>query len=724
MTPDSAADRSRSGPLAAVLRRGFRIVLVTLALVIAAAAVLLFVPRVFESTASLLVEGGAEDEPARQAALAVAPEVLAAAAGRLGLAEMAEFTGAAPSPFDPLVARFAYGAEAPEAEPGSEEMVLGRLAQRVSAAPAAGLPVIAITVRAEDAERAARIANVLAELLVERRGGAVVDLPPPAAETDAGLEAEIAAQQALVAEAEAAVAAFRAANGLDGEAAPSGADEAEIAGLGTRIAAAEGRRDAALARAAVIRGVIENGQPVEAVAELENAAVIRQLAAERAQLQGERAQLLVTLLPGHPNVQALTARLDEVERQIVAEAGAIAETLDAEAAIEAGAAEALRGELAGLDVGAGDAAEEVAAALAGLEAEAAAERALLETYLARRGDAPAAAVPAAVGGDAGVRIVALAVPAAMPVFPPTVAILAGVAIAALALQVAGVLLGALLFRRPKVVAAPEPERAPEPAAESPAGPAAETFDEPVPHAPTEPPAEPPETSLDDVAAALAEVEAEAGADDPDSFGDEAPGAGMSAEMPPLPSPGFVRQETARRLAALTDRIATGGERVVLVADLGAGLDYENVADRLVLDALAMGLSVAWVDAGSGQQTVDPGISDLSLGEADFGDVVHRGSRPGLAEIPWGQQERLDLGSERPATLIDALADIYEVVVVLTGGAGEGSSLPAFAGLDARLVLVTDPLAGEEMVAALAADAGALGFPRHEVVPAPPQVEVA
>ena len=104
----------------------------------------------------------------------------------------------------------------------------------------------------------------------------------------------------------------------------------------------------------------------------------------------------------------------------------------------------------------------------------------------------------------------------------------------------------------------------------------------------------------------------------------------------------------------------------------------------------------------------PGISDLCAEEAGFGDVVHK-VREGLAEVPWGHLTVLDRRSMRGATLVEALADIYEVVIVTAGKLGMMSNLPLFAGLPGRLMLVRrDPIrdAGAED---LIADATQFGF---------------
>ena len=54
---------------------------------------------------------------------------------------------------------------------------------------------------------------------------------------------------------------------------------------------------------------------------------------------------------------------------------------------------------------------------------------------------------------------------------------------------------------------------------------------------------------------------------------------------------------------------------------------------------------------------------------------------------WGRARAISRKSGKLATLIEALGDIYEVVVVLTGRVGMNSALPMFSDMDGRVVLV-------------------------------------
>src|SRR5690606_13471104 len=72
-----------------------------------------------------------------------------------------------------------------------------------------------------------------------------------------------------------------------------------------------------------------------------------------------------------------------------------------------------------------------------------------------------------------------------------------------------------------------------------------------------------------------------------------------------------------------------------------------------------------------------------------GDVVQKSADHGFAEVAWGQGATINRRSSRPQTLVEALGDIYEVVVVLTGPVGPNSNLDVFADLGGRIVLVAD-----------------------------------
>jgi polysaccharide biosynthesis transport protein len=183
---------------------------------------------------------------------------------------------------------------------------------------------------------------------------------------------------------------------------------------------------------------------------------------------------------------------------------------------------------------------------------------------------------------------------------------------------------------------------------------------------------------------------------------------------PAPRPAAGLGDNAA-LANLSADLTLGRARIVLLSGLLAHEDVEAVANKLVDDALSRGLSVALVDAGSGVASVEPGITDLALDAVSFGDVVFKSEREGLAEVPWGHMAELNLASGKPMTLVEALTDIYESVIVLTGLGDAHSSLPAFEGLECRVVLVARGEVDEETLSAFGGEVLAMGFPYPQVV---------
>ena len=292
-----------------------------------------------------------------------------------------------------------------------------------------------------------------------------------------------------------------------------------------------------------------------------------------------------------------------------------------------------------------------------------------------------------------VRIITQAVPSVVPASPKTALILGAVGFVALALQIGMVLFGELMSgravydrtgRRAADAAVPADAPGAKVVAE-----AIEVTEEIEP--------EPQSMAAGDADDAL-EV-----ADEPEPV-----------VAPPAARPSATRPAAARPAAAATGLsglaadLALGRDRIILFAAIDDARDAALVADALVDDALRGGLSVCRVDAGSGRVSSAPGLTDLCAERAGFGDVVHR-VREGLAEVPWGEEQVLDRRSMRPLTLIEALSDIYEVVIVSTGRIGLNSTLPLFAGAGARLAIVRQPATPEGLVEAVAADAEALGF---------------
>ncbi|KQW80622.1 hypothetical protein ASC89_11265 [Devosia sp. Root413D1] len=672
--------------IAAVLSRGLRIVLVTVLLLVASAAVLLFIPKSYESSASLLVEprsniytraamdvtsGGnsvnTEALMSSQIELIKSRDLLLEVVDSENLRSVPEFSNAGFSPIGFVLRLVGRGPE----QRSVDETVLGNLADRMTVIRERDSAVISIYVRSTDAELAARIANAIAAAHVKRRGAQSLT---DTADATVWLEEEIDKLRPKVSAAETAVANYKVENDLFVGANSIPVTDQQLTVVATQIAEAQQRKNDAQARSQVIRGLLDKGQSLDGVNDVRNSVVIQGLLETKANLQAELAQKSTTLLSNHPTIKALKAQVGELNKQISSEADRVADSLEAEAKVEADLEQRLRDDLTRAKLTAGDATKG-GVTLDSLEREAKAQRDLLENYLARYSDATSRTASNSALPD--VRIVSEAAPSVEPASPKIPLILGAIGFVALALQIGAILFGELMSGR----ALTERTRA--------AGLESEdhVYD-----------AEATEIDNDMVDEAI---------------DDELEHAVESGIAPPPLAARPADDDVAQLSAAVT----THQLRTVLLASLDGGQETLMVMDRLLEDALMSDLSAVVVDAGSGETSALLGLTDLAAEQADYGDVMQRAG-DNLAEVPWGRLPSLDRRSSRPSTLIEALADIYHVVIVDTGRVGVASSLPLFAGARATVVLVTSEDASPVAIGVARRDIAALGFELGRVVRLP------
>jgi uncharacterized protein involved in exopolysaccharide biosynthesis len=625
-------------------------------------------------------------------------------------------------------------------EPRSgDETIVANINERLSVVRERDSAVISISVRSQNPELAARIANAIAEAHVRRRTAQSLS---DTAEATAWLEQEIARLRVKVQEAEKAVADYRVQNDLFTGTENTPILDQQLTAISTQITAAQERKNAAQSRANLIRELLAQGQPIDGVQDVRNSVVIQQLSQTKATLQGELAERSATLLPNHPTIRSLVAQIEEIEDQIAGEARRVSDALEAEAEIEGNLEAKLRDDLTRMKMSVSNATFSNVE-LESLEREAKAQRDLLESYLLKYSDASSRTDAGSALPD--VRIITAAVPSVTPASPKTPLILGAVAFVALALQIGGILFGELMSGRAltdRAYRQAEDQAYDEPPA------VADLFDETEPGPETDAEAQAEVEGFLDMESATLEPRR----DDISSYSlveatpppplvtDPEPGAPRSSAVvataaaappsptytpPPPPRPTALDPavgENALELSNLSADIAIGRVRVVMLAALTSSRDCATVGETLIGDALRRGLSVVRIDAGSGRTSTELGLTDLSMDRASFGDVVHR-VREGLAEVPWGHQATLERRSTRPLTLIEALTDIYEVVIVETGRIGMASALPVFAGVPCRLVLVGPPHPAREMVEAAVEDAANLGYEIGQIVH-PPELQVA
>ncbi|MGV3651431.1 MAG: GumC family protein, partial [Devosia sp.] len=515
-------------------------------------------------------------------------------------------------------------------------------------------------------------------------------------------EQEITKLRTRVQEAEAAVAQYRIRNDLFVGSNQTSLPDQQLSTISDQINAAQERKNNAASRAALIRSVLASGQPIDGVTDIRANPIIAQLTQNRADLQAELAQRSATLLDSHPTMQALRAQIGEVNAQIAAEARRVATGLDAEAQVEGDIEASLRDDLARVKITASTATESTVQ-LDALEREARAQRDLLESYLGRYREALSRTESNSILPD--VRVVTIAAPSVTPASPKTGLTLGAVAFVAIMLQVGGILFGELMSGRALVSRSPGSyARVPQ----------AGTF------SPAEVVTERPVAMVDHkVAPASAEDKPSAA---PVVAAAAQPGAAAAAVSELRRADVGPRQaEAGTPLSNLSADIALGRARVIVLAGVEDEADCRLVSEKLAADATARGLSVVTVDAGSGQVSGTAGLTDLASDGSSFGDVVHK-VHDGLANVPWGTIRKLERRSMKPLTLIEALSDLYEVVIVSTGRLSLASSLAVFAGIDCRLVLVSRDLEDRLPIEAATEEAEALGFAGAQIVSPPDSAE--
>lgn len=725
----------------AVGARWLRIVLVTVFLLGTAYAVLMFFPKLYESTASILVEERAnaftrtpnemqqsnavtmDSLMASQVELIKSRDNLLSVIETLNLREKPEFGGAGFSPGNLILQLLG---RKPDIK-SLDQIVLDNLNERVSVKRENTSSVVSVNVMSEDPQLAADIANAIANAHVKRRADLSI---ADTAEASGWLENEIAKLRVKVQEAETAVANYRANNDLfqSGTGQASILDQ-QLSNIATQITSAQERKNSAQSRANLIRGLLRAGQPIDGVADVRNSLVVQSLMQSKATLQGELAQRSSTLLGNHPTIKALRAQVAALDTQIAAEGRKVADALEAEARVEANLEQKLNDDLARMKLSVSTATRDTVT-LDSLQREAKAQRDLLESYLARYSDAASRTDASSTLPD--VRVVTVAAPSITPASPKTGLVLGAVAFLSVSLQVGAILFGELMSGRAvqrrvattetHVMDEAEPDLfdtvEPEPAAAAAAHPFATAgvrAPEPEPEPVVAEPTPEPEPVAPVAVAPVAEAPVQ-----PAPPTVVAPAA---APPPQQPEPTHNAGAAALELSNLAADIAIGRVRVVMLAALSNFRDVERVAEILTRSALDRGLSVATIDAGSGHLSPEPGLTDLAAEKAGFGDVVHKISE-GLAAVPWGHREALERRSMKPVTLIEALTDIYEVVIVLTGRIGVTSTLPVFAGIDCRLVMVAGEQPDRAAVQSALAEAGTLGYEVGQMVSAPAQRSVA
>ncbi|MET3926730.1 hypothetical protein [Devosia sp. 2618] len=151
---------------------------------------------------------------------------------------------------------------------------------------------------------------------------------------------------------------------------------------------------------------------------------------------------------------------------------------------------------------------------------------------------------------------------------------------------------------------------------------------------------------------------------------EAPPAPVDEILPPLPQPApviltFPVVQPKPEPEADKPSIAYSN-----VITLNADGDFDRalaIADGICGSMIDGGFHVMLIDAASRRRTTSAGLSDLAAGRASFGEVVNREVDDNMDLISWGRRGAIDMDSRQVKVLISAVQQIYDAVIIILPG---------------------------------------------------------
>lgn len=361
--------------------------------------------------------------------------------GRLHLAKRPEFgaRNGSPSIMERILARF-HLARTSKAGP-SEQEVIDAFTRKLNVYQVANSRVIVIEFSSRDPKLAAAVPNELARIYLLRQSGLKLSDDSQAA---AWLQPEIVKLRKRVDDAESKVADYRAKAGLLSVGNNDTLASRELGDMASELSKVRSQRADAEARAANVRDALKNGRGVDTLANVVDSPLIQQLRQQEVAAQAQLADLSTSLGSRHPRILAVKSQVAELASRIKAESRKVLASLENEASIARLREQELTDQMNRLKQNSGRAGEQQVK-LQALEREAAADRDLLNSYLARYRAASSRNSPQALPADA--RIISSAMTPAKPYFPKTVPIVVIAALATFLLASVWIMLAELFSGR-------------------------------------------------------------------------------------------------------------------------------------------------------------------------------------------------------------------------------------------------------------------------------------
>lgn len=345
------------GGLLRAIARSLRWLLpLTLIVAVLVFAGLQFVPEKFKGEARVLIETadalfpgaarGAEDERAlldsqgvaSQVQLLTSVDLARRVAQRMDLASVPEFKAETQAgTLQQLL--ISIGLSPSPSRISAEERLLRHFARNLDVYRVEGSRVIAVEYSAKSAVLAAEIANAVVDEYLQMQSAAKRESRAAAA---SALEPQIRRLTQEVQTARKAVEDFRAKADLLTGAGDRTLNELQLSEISSQQSEAQAAEAEAAAKAAQLRRLLDTGGSLEGASEVLNSGLIQRLRERQVEIQSRIAELSTTLLPGHPQIRALTSQLADYDAQIRSEARKILTGLENDAAVAKQQAAALK----------------------------------------------------------------------------------------------------------------------------------------------------------------------------------------------------------------------------------------------------------------------------------------------------------------------------------------------------------------------------------------------
>lgn len=509
----------------------------------------------------------------------------------------------------------------------AEERVLETYFERLAVYPVERSRVIEVKFLSKNPDLAAQITNAIVEQYLEAQARSKLDRDRRANQS---LERKIDDLRQAVAEAEARAQEFRIRNDILLGPQSQTLSSQQLGEISSQISVADAQRAEAQAKANTIRDLLKAGRSVEAFENI-NSPLIGRLAEQRATLRAEMAQALTTLLPAHPRMREMRAQIADIEGQIRTEAQKVARGFDNEARVAAARVEAIRQNMSAAkrqNAATGD--QEVT--LRALEREAKAQRDLLESWLGLYRESSARVSADARPADA--RVVSTAQASNTPAFPKKGPIMMVTTLGTAMLMMVIIFMRELASGRAFVV-----------------------------------------HGADGQVLARAEPVFDAAMGSHVGTGREARFDAPMAALHRQSSDPYeaIWADVMKRFA--TPRSARANKRILVTGALGSdhsGAFATGLArhiDGIERRVILLDLNFASPALGSMLRAQDlPGISDLLVGQTQFGDTIHMDHASGVHVVPVGRSvadcTNELLSGARFYTILSAFEAAYDHLVVL------------------------------------------------------------